>query len=57
MAKYPQLLEICFHHNLAMTQSGGCGLWKLLEAGDTLFPWALHHYRPLQAPTASRFHF
>ena len=30
MAKYPQLLEICFHHNLAMTQSGGCQLLKLV---------------------------
>lgn len=55
MAKYPQLLENCFRHKLAMTQSGGCGLWKLVEVGGTSFPWALQHLLPLQAPTASRF--
>lgn len=57
MAKYPQLLEMCFHRNLAMTQSGVCGLWKIVEVGGTLVPWALQHHLPLQAPTASRFHF
>lgn len=50
MAKYPQLLEISSHHNLTMTQSSGCGLWKLVETGDTLFPWALQHHLYLQDP-------